>query len=75
MLIRKQHLANKAKVYGCLVKVVSYEYTSNTCTNCGYISESYNKERVKTCENCNYKIDRDTNGVRNICVFKNKLRL
>jgi len=53
----RQHLTNKAKEHGCLVKVVSEEYTSKTCTNCGCISESYNKERVKTCENCNYKID------------------
>ena len=76
----RQHLTNKAKEHGCLVKVVSEEYTSKTCTNCGCISDSYNKERVKSCKNCNYKIDRDTNGARNILiknigVFKNNLRL
>ena len=76
----RQHLTNKAKEHGCLVKVVSEEYTSKTCTNYSCISESYNKERVKTSENCNYKIDRDTNGARNIlikniCVFKNNLML
>ena len=47
---------------------VTEEYTSKTCTKCGWISEKYDKKRVKECENCKQKIDRDINGARNILI-------
>jgi len=63
----RQHLTNKACEYGCKIEVVTEEYTSQTCTNCGHKSTQYNY-REKTCENCNYTIDRDINGSRNILI-------
>lgn len=63
----KQHLQNKSLEYGCQLKIVTEEFTSKTCTNCGYISDKYNN-RIKTCTNCNYSIDRDYNGARNILI-------
>ena len=36
------------------------------CTKCGILSSEYNGNREKTCKGCNYKINRDYNGSRNI---------
>ena len=63
----RQHLLNKSQEYGCVVRVVGEEYTSMTCTNCGLQSKSYNN-RIKSCRNCKYKIDRDIGGARNILI-------
>jgi len=40
-------------MYGCQVKVITEEFTSKTCTKCGYQSNNYNK-RLKECNN--YKL-------------------
>lgn len=61
----KQHLINKADEYGCLVEIVTEEYTSVTCSKCGSQSKIYN-ERVKQCMKCKYEINRDINGSINI---------
>ena len=63
----KMHLLKKCKEYGSELVKVTEEYTSKTCTNCGKQGTSYSKERVKICE-CEYKIDRDENGARNIMI-------
>lgn len=63
----RQHLINKCNEYGCDLKVITEEFTSKTCTNCGKQSNKYVK-REKECESCGYKIDRDINGSRNILV-------
>lgn len=63
----RQHLQNKSLEYGCELKIITEEYTSLTCTNCGVISNKYNK-RLKICDNCNLCIDRDYNGARNILI-------
>jgi len=54
----RQHLKNKCNEYGCEMIVVTEEYTSKTCTNCGKIENNF-KKREKNCSNCNYKINRD----------------
>ena len=46
---------------------VTEEYTSKTCTKCGKISDKC-RNRLKECENCGYKINRDINGARNILI-------
>ena len=61
----RKHLIDKSNQHGCQLKVVTEEFTSLTCTNCGHMSKVYNK-RVKECEYCKCKIDRDLNGARNI---------
>jgi putative transposase len=63
----RQHLINKSEEYGCEVMIVTEEYTSKACTCCGGISDKYNR-RMKECEHCKYKIDRDINGSRNILI-------
>ena len=37
----KQHLLNKTKEYGCQCIIVSEEYNSCVCSECGHISKSY----------------------------------
>jgi len=63
----RQHLLNKAEEYGCTVKIVTEEYTSKCCSNCGILSDIYDY-RLKKCPNCDLKIDRDLNGSRNILI-------
>ena len=63
----RQHLANKCREYGCEMIIVTEEYTSMTCTKCGKISNKC-RSRIKECENCRYKINRDVNGARNILI-------
>ena len=61
----RQHLANKCSEYGCQMYIVTEENTTITCTKCGEISKKCNN-RIKECKICNYKINRDINGSRNI---------
>jgi len=67
----KQHILNKSQEYGCQVIIVSEEYTSQACGFCGELSNKYNN-RIKECEKCNHKIDRDINGARNILIKNHK---
>lgn len=63
----RQHLKNKCNEYGCEMIIVTEEYTSKTCTNCGKIENNFIK-REKKCSNCNYRINRDIGGARNIFI-------
>ncbi len=63
----RQHLIHKSIEYGCSVEVVTEEYTSITCTNCGIQSKNC-VNRIKTCNNCKYQINRDVCGSRNILI-------
>ena len=67
----RQQLLNKSKEYGCRVIVMTEEYTSQCCGNCGALSNQY-INRVKHCENCKFQIDRDLNGARNILLKTHK---
>jgi putative transposase len=63
----RQQLQYKCLEYGCELSTITEEYTSKCCTNCGHISEKY-ENRIKECHNCNFKINRDINGSRNILI-------
>jgi len=63
----KKHLISKANEYGCNVVMVTEEYTSQACGKCGALSKTYNG-RTKKCIRCNYEINRDVNGSRNILI-------
>lgn len=64
----RQHLAHKCVEKGCQLFVVTEEYTSQCCGVCGKCSKNYSSSRVKTCNHCKSKIDRDINGSRNILI-------
>jgi transposase len=75
----RQHLKNKCIEYGCHMEIVTEEFTSKTCTKCGKIGNNFNN-RTKKCSDCNYTINRDIGGARNILiknldlVLKNKVK-
>lgn len=49
------------------VYIVKENYTTKTCGCCGHIQTMEGK-KVYECEACGFKIDRDLNGARNICL-------
>jgi putative transposase len=64
----KEYLKAIAKRYRTNVYEVDESYTSQCCTLCGFLSKEYDKNRTKSCKCCGLKIDRDTNGSRNIYI-------
>lgn len=64
----KQRLLNKAALSGgkCKVVIVTEEYTSKTCTNCGYLHSRLGSSNIFRCPACATVLDRDYNGARNI---------
>ena len=46
--------------------IVTEEYTSKTCTNCGTIKNNLGGSKKYECNECGIKIERDYNGARNI---------
>lgn len=63
----KQKLQNKVEEYGCRLITVTEEFTSQCCSKCGHLSSEY-KDRLKHCPQCDYEINRDINGARNILI-------
>ena len=69
-------LLNKSEtIMNSLVEICTEECTTRTCGNCGFFNEKnrlvYKKNTYSLmCLNCNTKIDRDTNGSRNILIKK-----
>ena len=66
----KQHLINKGNEYGCVIDVeTNEEETTKTCTICG--TQEYTiKGRIRECNICGSKINRDESASRNV-VLKN----
>lgn len=63
----KQRLLNKSKTTAhCKVIVCGEEYTSKTCTRCGFINNALGGSKIFQCPQCSLCIDRDHNGARNI---------
>jgi putative transposase len=63
----RQILIHKAKQWKRKVHFVSEEYTSCTCTRCGFVNQR-NKEEYLTCERCKLHYHRDIMGARNILI-------
>ena len=51
--------------YSSNLHVITEEYTSKTCTNCGTMQD-IGREKIYNCSKCKIIIDRDINGARNI---------
>ncbi|MFM2394371.1 MAG: Heterosigma akashiwo virus 01 [Bacteroidota bacterium] len=62
----KVRLENTFKVLRKKVIIVTEEFTSKTCGNCGILNNNLGSNKIFQCDNCNLKIDRDYNGARNI---------
>jgi len=61
-----QKLKSKCRETGIVLVIRPEYYTSKTCTRCGNIKKELKGEDVYECKKCGLKIDRDTNGARNI---------
>ena len=61
----KERLLYKSQTMGCKVHICNESYTTKTCGKCGNIQHVGRKE-VFLCTKCEFKIDRDYNGARNI---------
>jgi putative transposase len=63
----QQRLLFKVQEYpGVIVEIVDEAYTSKTCSKCGCINQKLGGSEVFKCNQCDYRIDRDINGARNI---------
>lgn len=64
----RQRLLHKAAKEGCRVHLVGEEFTSKTCTRCGFIKHNLRGAEVYMCNACGLRIDRDVGGGRNIAL-------
>jgi putative transposase len=64
---------NKAREYpNCLVIICGEEYTSQICSECGYLHCKIGGAKEFKCSQCNQESDRDFNAARNI-LLKNMI--
>jgi putative transposase len=69
----KTRLMNKAREYpNCRVIICGEEYTSQTCSECGYLHRKIGGAKKFKCLQCNQESDRDFNAARNI-LLKNMI--
>lgn len=60
-------LTIKSRQYeNCNVIIVTEEYTSKTCSNCGILKHNLGSSKTFKCNNCNNIFDRDINASKNI---------
>jgi putative transposase len=63
----KMRLMSKAREYpNCRVIICGEEYTSQTCSECGYLHRKIGGSKKFKCPRCNQQSDRDFNAARNI---------
>jgi putative transposase len=58
----KQTIKHQANIRNVSVIDVTEEYTSKTCTHCGYVNQKLGGSKLFTCPECGYSIPRDYNG-------------
>ena len=65
----RQRLLNKIREFpNVKVKMVTEEYTSKTCGQCGTLNQSLGAKKVFSCGKCDYEANRDLNAARNILI-------
>jgi putative transposase len=69
----KKRLMNKVREYpNCRVIICGEEYTSQTCSECGYLHRKIGGAKEFKCPGCHQESDRDFNAARNI-LLKNMI--
>jgi putative transposase len=61
------YLVYKARQYGIRVKQIAEDYSTRTCSICGFVRGNAPQGRIYTCPRCSTAIHRDLNGASNIC--------
>ena len=69
----KNTLLDKASRFGTKVHICTEEFTSKTCTSCGFINKKLGGARIFNCFKCKFVVDRDINGARNILIKNHHL--
>ena len=62
----RNRLIYKANRSGSTVMVTTEEYTSKTCTSCGFVYNDLGDARIFKCPHCSISYGRDIGGARNI---------
>jgi len=62
----REKLKNMCRLRKNNYKVVTEEYTSKLCSNCGYLHKNLGSSEVYNCSKCKLEIDRDINAARNL---------
>ena len=62
----REHLKHKAEERGTVVHMVGEHYSSKTCGACGHVHWKLGSNKTFQCPSCQFTIDRDHNGARNI---------
>jgi len=66
----QEKLKQLTSKYGSKLVIVTEEFTTKTCGACGKINDNVGKSEVFACcdKNCEYTLDRDAHGARNILI-------
>jgi len=65
----KQRLLHKSREYPwCKPIICDEHFTSKTCGQCGFIHDKLGSSKVFKCPQCQFTLDRDVNGARNILI-------
>src|SRR5699024_11094293 len=65
----QEKIEYKAKYAGIKVVKISPKYTSQRCSNCGYIAEGSRRTQEEfNCHQCGYKANADFNAAKNIAI-------
>ncbi len=62
----QQKLSYLCKKHGSKLVIVDESYTTKTCGMCGFIKDNVGSDKTYRCDQCNYQMDRDIHGARNI---------
>lgn len=63
-------LTYKALGKGVVIEIVEPAYTSQNCSKCGFCSKSNRRSQSRfKCRECEYDLDADLNGARNIAII------
>lgn len=65
----KEKFNNINEEYGIIITYVNPAYTSQTCSNCGYVDKKNRKTQESfCCLKCGKKLNADVNGARNVFI-------
>ena len=62
----RKYLASKVVMCGKELAVVTDEFTTQCCGQCGNLNKNLVGSKVYTCKECGFKCGRDENAARNI---------